>query len=205
MLQNNISLILHLKLKTMKKTSTLTTILFAIVFLFSCKKESSESTSSALVGNWKFVSSGGTTSASTSYTLFGTAIKVETILNYTSSNPKGVYKISQTAFSGEGVGYDYQGSLTVKQYEDNTLQSEDTNPVNATIVPTNASTNYKLIGTDSIYFEGSAPGTSTGASGTPGGCKYKIEGTKLSLVNLWIKAPAPASGCIENLCCELTC
>lgn len=165
----------------MKKISTLTTVLFAILFLFSCKKESNQSTSSALVGNWKFISSGGTTSASTSFTLLGTVIKAETILNYTSSNPKGVYKISQTAFSGEGVGYDYQGNLTVKQYEDNVLQSEDTNPVNTTIPPTNASSNYKLVGADSIYFEGNAPGTNTGASGTPGGCKYKIEGTKLSL------------------------
>ncbi len=165
----------------MKITSTLTTMLFAILFLFSCKKESNQSTSSGLVGNWKFISSAGTTTASSAFTLAGTAIKVETILNYTSSNPKGVYKISQTTFSGEAVGYDYQGNLTVKQYEDNILQSEDTNPVNTTIPPSNISSQYKLIGTDSIYFEGNAPGTQNGASGTPGGCKYKIEGTKLSL------------------------
>lgn len=168
----------------MKHKQIFAALLLLTMVATSCGKEgsleggSSSPSSSSLVGNWKFISSIGTTTASSAFTLLGDELKIETTTSFTSSNPKGIYKITATTFDGQGIGYDYTGSLTIKQYANNVLQSENTTPMSATIPPSNFSSQYKLIGTDSIYFENNAPGSSTGS---PGGCKYKVEGNKLSL------------------------
>jgi hypothetical protein len=160
------------------KFKNLTPILALIILAAtSCKKEKSEAPS-PIAGNWKLVSIGGNSSVTSSYTFGSDNIKTETFTTFASSNPKGQYKITSNAFNAEGIGYDYTGSVTVKDYENDVLQSEDTAPINSTIPPTNGTSTYKLIGSDSIYFENNALGTSTSA---PGGCKYKLEGTQLSL------------------------
>lgn len=160
------------------KLKNLTLILVVIVLVAtSCKKEKSE-TPSPIAGNWKLVSIGGSSSVISSYTFGSDNLKTETITSFASSNPKGQYKITSTAFNAEGIGYDYTGSVTVKDYENGILQSEDTNPTSATIAPTNGTSQYKLIGNDSIYFQNNALGNTTTE---PGGCKYKVEGTLLTL------------------------
>ncbi len=160
------------------KLKNLTPILAVIILAAtSCKKEKSE-TPSPIAGNWKLVSIAGNSSVTSAYTFGSDNIKTETFTDFTSSNPKGQYKITSNTFNAEGIGYDYTGSVTVKDYENDVLQSEDTSPTGSTIPPTNGTSQYKLIGSDSIYFENNALGNSTPA---PGGCKYKLEGTKLSL------------------------
>ncbi len=151
----------------------------------SCSKEKSYSSGSPLVGDWKFISSSGTTNATSTFDLAGDEIKLETILTYTSENPVGVYNISGKEFNGIGIGYDYNGNLTIRTYENGILQSDDTNPIATTIPPTNSTSQYRLVGNDSIYFEVNTPSTpSTPGSGSatkPGGCKYKLEGNRLTL------------------------
>jgi hypothetical protein len=146
----------------------------------SCKKETSDDQNSSglLTGTWKFVSNVGVTTASTATSFMGMNIKVETVTSFASSNPKGAYKFGATSVNYEGVGYDYSGSLIIRQYQDNALQSADTTALDLTLPPSNASTPYKLVGTDSIYFETNAPGSTSTAA--PGGCKYKLEGNKLT-------------------------
>ena len=168
-------------------------LLLLVAFLSSCSKEESidsgsgngnPSSGSGIQGTWKLVSSSGTTGFSSTQDDAGNEIKMEAILKYTSQNPVGVYNITAASFKSVGIGYDYIGKLTMLSYENNVLQLEDSIDLNTTIPPTSAETKYKLIGNDSIYFEAgtltspSAPGSPT--TTIPAGCKYKLEGNRLT-------------------------
>ena len=159
------------------KLRNFTPILAVIILAAtSCKKEGSENSSSLLSGNWKFVSANGSTTVTNSVNFGGDVFKTEGISTFTSSNPKGTYTMTATQITGNGIGYDFTGTSTSKVYENNVLQNQVTTPMNGTIPPINTSSTYKLVGTDSLYFETKAPGTANA-----GGCKFKLEGTKLTL------------------------
>ena len=175
-------------------------ILLLVAFISSCGKEQSIDSGSgtgngngsgtpasgaSIQGNWKLISTSGTTGTSTIDNTSGTEMKAEILLRYTSKNPVGIYTITSSLFKGVGVGYDYDGRLFIRQYENNVLQIEDSTDINMNIPPSSSESKYKLIGTDSIYFEAgaltgpSAPG-STPVATTPVGCKYKLEGKRLT-------------------------
>ncbi|NCU04186.1 MAG: hypothetical protein GXC73_09395 [Chitinophagaceae bacterium] len=154
-------------------TPILTVIILAAT---SCKKEGSENSSSLLSGNWKFVSATGSTTVTNSVTFGSDVMKTEATTSFTSSNPKGSYNMTATQITGNGIGYDFTGSSITKVYTNNVLLNQLTVPTTGTIPPTNLSSTYKLIGTDSLYFETKVPGTANA-----GGCKFKLEGTKLTL------------------------
>lgn len=169
----------------------LMSLLFFAVLVVSCERklrppDMNGNGPAGLLGNWKFLSTGGTTVTSSEVDLFGVLIRTDGILNYTSSNPKGFYTITSTDFNGIGIGYDFAGSLTIKSFENGVLQNEVITPFPAsTIPPTNTNSTYKLIGTDSIYFQTQAPGVQLQGAGsavsTPSGCKYKINGNQLTM------------------------
>jgi hypothetical protein len=164
-------------------------LLFAAVLMISCERKLRPpdmvgSGTSGIIGIWKLTSTSGITGASSEIDILGDILKAETNMQYTSSNHKGYYNITSTEFNGVGIGYDFAGNLTLKVYENDVLQSEITNPVNSTIAPVNITNSYKPIGNDSIYFTGTPPGVELPSGTTPtgaGGCKYKLEGNKLTM------------------------
>ena len=172
------------------------TVLTLTVFLFtSCTKEESIDTGgvgpsgsgTGIQGTWKLISISGTTGASTVENDAGVEMKAEILLRFASQNPVGVYNITSSLFKGVGVGYDYNGMLFMREYENNVLQFEDSTDMNLNIPPSNAETKYKLIGSDSIYFEAGGIVTPTAPGSTPGttsgtGCKYKLEGNRLTFI-----------------------
>ena len=193
----------------MKILRSLTILALAIFLFTSCTKEESIDTGgtgtpgtggsgsgsgSGIQGNWKFVSATGSTAISNSVNIGSDVLKTEAISNFTSSNPKGTYSISATNITGNGIGYDHTGTSSTKVYENGVLQNEITLPASGTVPPTNTSSSYKLIGTDSLYFETSAPGTANS-----GGCKFKLEGTKLTLfMNINTKSLTDLGGTIVS-------
>ncbi len=158
--------------------------IFLVTFISSCTKEESIDSGSgsntgqtSLQGTWKFISNNGTINEAASFNVGGDEIKIENISTLSTKNPVGVYRITQTDFNGEGIGYDLTGTSAIKTYENGVLQSENTIPIDQNVPPTNLGSKYKLIGADSIYFATGAPGNPAGG----GGCRYKLEGKKLSL------------------------
>ncbi|MFN8266301.1 MAG: hypothetical protein U0T11_09555 [Chitinophagaceae bacterium] len=160
-------------------------------FAVSCMKEKSFSstgttgntgntnTSKSIVGNWKFVSIAGSTAANVELKDGTDVMKMLTLLTFSSSNPTGVYKITSTQMSGENVGYTYIGTSKVTAYMNNELLSDISQPVNSTIAGYNSSSNYRLFGTDSIYFDTNTAG-GPGTAAVPIGGRYKLDGTKLT-------------------------
>ncbi len=153
----------------------------------SCSKEKSIDTGNGgngngsavnLQGSWKFISLNGTLNEIASFNLAGDDLRVESFFTLASKNPVGIYRITSTDFNGEGIGYDFTGISVIKAFENGVLQSENTIPFNENVPATNTTSKYKVIGTDSIYFETGAPGD---PNGNAGGCRFKLEGKKLSL------------------------
>lgn len=169
-------------MKLLKKTPF---FLLLITLISSCTKEQSIDSGSrnnggqaSLQGTWKFISNNGTVNEMASFNVGSDLIKIESLSTLATKNPVGLYRITATDFNGEGVGYDLFGSMSIKTFENNVLQSENSIPVDENVPPTNLNSKYKLIGSDSIYFTTNSPGSPTGESG---GCRYKLEGKKLSL------------------------
>ena len=142
---------------------------------------------SGLIGKWNLVSTGGSTNSSSEFDLFGTKVRIDANFTTASANPKGYYNITSSEFKAVGISYDMSGSLSIKEFENDVLQSEATNPLPPTpIGPYDQSTQYKISGTDSISFTGSTPAfvfqTASGSFVPPSGCKFKLEGNKLTLL-----------------------
>jgi hypothetical protein len=167
-----------------------TYLLLAAVIMISCGRklkapEMNGSGSTGLIGNWNLVSTSGTTTATSELDFFGDLLKIEAISKYTSSNPKGYYKITSSSMDAVGIGYDFTGTVILNSYENNILETSDTTGFPfSTIAPVNNSNPYKTVGSDSLTFTNNGPGITTPTGGTmtsPGGCRYKIEGNKLTL------------------------
>ncbi|MBS4064648.1 MAG: hypothetical protein KGZ74_08810 [Chitinophagaceae bacterium] len=165
-------------------------LLAAAVIMVSCERklrapEIAGSGTSGLIGKWNLVSTGGSTLSSVEADILGDKIRIESKLTYTSSNPKGYYDITSSQLKAVNVSYDYSGTINLKTYENDVLQSEFDNPVPATpIGPSNEAASIKIVSADSMAFLNVSPVAVQGASGTfaaPTGCKYKIEGNKLTL------------------------
>jgi hypothetical protein len=165
-------------------------LLLAAVLMVSCERklrapDMNGSGSNGLIGNWNLVSTNGITIASSEMDFFGDLLKIEAISKYVSSNPKGYYKISSSSMDGVGIGYDFTGSVILNSYENNRLESSDTTGFPfSTVAPVNNINPYKTVGSDSLTFTNNGTGIQTPTGGTmtsPGGCRYKIEGNKLTM------------------------
>jgi hypothetical protein len=183
-------------------------LLFAAVLLFSCERklrppDMNGSGVSGLIGDWKFVSTTGANIASSEMTLAGDLLKIEAILKYTSTNPKGIYKISTSSMDAVGVAYDYSGKLILNTYENNILESSDTSDMPLSpIGPVSNSTGIKTVGRDSIAFTTNPPFVQLPNGGTmtsPGGCKYKLEGNKLTMFIKHTSTTPNSSGGIPTI------
>jgi hypothetical protein len=170
-----------------------TYLLLVAVIMASCGRklkapEIAGSGTSGLIGKWNLVSTNGTTLTNSEFDFFGTKNRIESNLTNTSSSPQGLYEITTNDLKATGIGYNTSGNLTVKLYEDDVLQSENAVPFPATpIGPYSQTTPYKLVGADSISFTSAVPvfvfQTVNGPATPPNGCKYKLEGNKLTLTS----------------------
>lgn len=183
-------------------------LLLAAITLVSCERklrapDMNGSGSSGLIGRWKLVSTGGTTIASSEIDLLGDKLLAENTLIYSSSNAIGFYDITSTEFKGNGIGYDFSGRVILKVYENSVLINETPTLIPTTTIPaSNPTSKYRLIGTDSIYFEGSTGSVQFQAGGTatvPSGCRYKIEGNRMTMRMKYSTSYTSTSGGITSL------
>ena len=158
--------------------------LFAIIaLLVSCKKDSSGTTASAsLNGTYTFKS----LSAKTTSTLTGSdGEKLVTTSNYTSTNNQGTFVFNNSNIAATGLSYEVNAIATGYYYDDNELLDSTSAPYTFTLPLSNSSSNYKLIGTDSIYFPNGFITSVVGASGStqygPSGGHYSLSGNVLTL------------------------
>ncbi|RPD42879.1 hypothetical protein [Chitinophaga barathri] len=154
--------------------------------LFSCAEESIEPNSEGkLIGDYDFVSLSvdGTTVSETIFPDETTKVVAEVI--YHTKNNTGTYTFDGKKIIGMNVGYSVDTTLKAVYYVDGVKDDEFELPFAATIPPLNSAGTYKLIGEDSLYFEGGfiSPPSGGGApmvSG-PSGARFVVTGNTLIL------------------------
>jgi hypothetical protein len=185
----------------MKTGYQLLLIVLVIVGLASCQKEVSRegdapaplpgtpapadtipNKTNTEVGSWKFMSVKATLAQTTEYSEASQSIKGVTTSNFTSQNNAGTVTFDNTTMTATDVTMSLnttaQTVVFINGAPYDTLQS----PLNQTLPPQTASSPYKKIGADSLYFEnGGFLDVLTGGilPSAPSGCKLAFEGSNI--------------------------
>jgi hypothetical protein len=171
----------------MKKLILYCSVFSALMGFISCQKEvsgdvpSTASSSGTLIGNWKFVNLSAATESLVEVRDGIDVAKTITYSNYTTINNTGTIRFDATTMYANNLGYAVDALAKSYSYFNGVLEDSIEAPFSGSIAPATTQSNYKRIGTDSLYFEGgSIFNTSLGTITTqPNGAKLKWEGNKL--------------------------
>ena len=177
-------------------------ILSAIIFCFvACKKDNNSTTSTtSLSGNWKFMGMHASTSATAVDKGGGFNTKIVTTSDYTTTANGGTIAISANTMTGTGITYAANIIAFATEYEDDILLDTFSTSLPFTIPATNSSSEFEIIGKDSIHYTGSNP-FGSGGSGTPAatGSKFIVSGNVLTLTSNVVQDKVQDEGGGETL------
>jgi hypothetical protein len=136
-----------------KKILVLTAVILSVLFV-SCKKESSQPSGGDITGTWNFVSMEVSSTTTQEYTdEFGSSKTISTS-DYTTENNQGTITIDAAKMTSTNLSYSVHTDVQAKYYLNGSLVSSFSSPVDYDSPASNSSATYKLIGADSIYFDG---------------------------------------------------
>jgi hypothetical protein len=169
----------------MKKLS-LTLVSVVALFLFSCKKDSSDNNQSTgeLKGTWNLENLDFNAMTSTELADSETSVKGVFLTDYISANNKGTISFDDTHITSKDLSYDLAGNLNMKYYLDGALMSNVDSTLNISMPASSATTEYVRVGADSLYCPNGAfihMETGDDLFSTPNGLKFKFDGYKLIL------------------------
>ncbi|MGE5106816.1 MAG: hypothetical protein ACM3H8_04695 [Sphingobacteriales bacterium] len=166
-------------------------LLFSLIasFAISCQKEASNEIlgapnqqNNALIGTWKFSFLNAKTKVEEQATDGTDVEKAITTSDYTSFNNKGTYVFNTTDAIGTGIAYDIDVVAKTEYYINNVLEDTFSFPFAFSLPPVNASSKYKLVGADSVYFSGGFLSAGIDSlQAKPIGYKFSIAGNRLTL------------------------
>lgn len=159
-----------------------------LLFSVACKKSSHSGNSgpNPLVGSWTFA--GETTNANITYTasVGPFSVKVVNLIDFRTINNVGRFTFTSDSLDAIGVGYSIDTTYTSYTYTGLTIDTA-VSPLMTTAQPANASSNYELIGSDSIYFPHGSPFAIAADSVQPPiqitGAHFAISGNTLTLTS----------------------
>src|SRR5579871_6836765 len=143
-----------------------------VIIITSCKKSnSSSSQGNTINGNWYFVSFSANTQSTTEYSSGGTDYKNVSISDYTSSNNGGTVSFASNTMTGTNITYYISATVFATDYENGVEVQMQSAPYSYYFPPTNTSSSYTVIGSDSVSFPS---GSFTSGPGQSGGIGAKI-------------------------------
>ena len=167
-------------------------VIVAAVLFISCQKEVSgegilpSPDDSPLLGTWKLVNND--INAEVSQELsddIGTISNIST-LDYLTINNKGSLTFESDKILSKQISFDIADTIKSEIYVNGFFVEAFDTPVNASVPPATSSTNYMLIGKDSIYCPNGSFLQVEGADSTqtvPTGFKFVIQDNRLVLTN----------------------
>ena len=166
-----------------KTKSWILLAILTMVFV-ACKKDNNSNGSSALSGTWTFNGFHATTYSSAQDVESGIVFKTVTTSDYTTVDNTGSVNISGNTMAGTGIGYTANMNLFVTDYQDNVIVDTFSTQLPITIPPTNSTSAFEVIGTDSIHYTSSGLIGSAG-SGSPAanGAKFTIDTGVLTITS----------------------
>lgn len=155
---------------------------FIAILFASCKKDDEKKAAAGIQGTYKLKS----LSAQTNSTITGTDGEKEVATaDYTSINNAGIVVIDASSFTSTGLSYEVNSTASASFYQDNQFVDSFSIPFNVVIPATNSTATYKLIGTDSIYFQGGNMISGIGPDGSiqsgASGGRYTLNDNLLTL------------------------
>ncbi len=166
----------------------------ALLLLLACKKDSSSAgNTSAIAGNYTFLSVAATTSATAIDNADGTIFKTVTTSAYTSTQNAGSVSITSSDFNANGIGYTIADTAYALSYIDGEFTDSLSSPFGFTYPPTSSSSSYVLVGQDSITYTGANIFAAPGTTGTTG-ARIAINGNLLIMTTNVIKDTAYTDG-----------
>jgi hypothetical protein len=177
-------------------------ILSAILFSFiACKKDNNPGIgASSLSGNWTFTGMHATTSSTVVDNGGGSNTKIVTTSDYKTTANGGTMAISGNTMTGTGITYAANIIAFATEYEDDVLLDTFSTALPFTIPATNSTSQFEVIGKDSIHYTGSNI-FGSGGSGTPSatGSKFSISGNILTLTSYVVQDKVQDEGGGETL------
>ena len=169
------------------KNISLSLLAILSLFLFSCKKETSndQKTENELTGTWNllyFVMEGQNSIELSSEDLG--SIHNIVYMDYLSTNNKGSITFEENKIKSNELSYDITGTINLKEYIDGMLVNSFDSTVNIPMPASSSTNDFVRVTADSIYLPNSSLITIEGAEdlySKPGGIKYKFDGDKLIL------------------------
>lgn len=183
----------------MRTTKGLLLAALSTLILVSCQKEVDFSNGSGngngngngnnnIVGNYDFVGMIASTNSVVTMTGAGMNEKTITTSYYITKNNTGTVNITSNKMTTNNFAYEIDTTMHFKMYTDNILVLEDDLPFQMAMPASNGTSNYRTIGSDSLYFEsgtvtmGPVGGQSGGTmTSQPSGSKYSWSGDTLIL------------------------
>lgn len=167
-----------------------------IIMLASCKKDDPQTTNSAAIDRsykLKYLT------ANTNSTVVSGDQKTVTTSDYTTTNNQGTVTFGNSTLTATGLAYSVNTNAKGYLYFGGELIDSFSFPFLASLPATNYTTQYQLIGADSIYFPqgsisiGSADGTGSTQTGPSGG-RYSFNGNLLTITQHYFKDSTINSG-----------
>lgn len=108
---------------------------------------------------------------------------------YETTNNKGTITIDATKFNSSKFAYSISTTVFGKTYMNGEQVGFSNMPITIDMPESSGTADYKLIGTDSIYFSGgfvNSPALGDSVASLPSGAKYKWEGDTLVIASAFI-------------------
>jgi hypothetical protein len=168
----------------MRKTANWTILTVLFICFISCSKDNNSTNSSSLSGNWTFNGLHALTSSTAQDNEGGVNFKTVTTSDYTTTSNGGTVNIAGNTMTGTAITYAADITAFAQSYEDNVLVDTFSSSFPIVIPPSNSSSGFEQIGTDSIHYT-SGGLLGSGGSGTPAatGAKFSISGDILTLTS----------------------
>jgi hypothetical protein len=169
----------------MRKTASVAVQVVFFICFIGCSKDNNSTNASSLSGNWTFVGIKAQTSSTDTDNEAGEIFKTITTSSYTSISNGGTLGISGNTMTGTGITYTINDTSLVKDYDNNVLTDTFSYvfpPIK--IPPTNSTSTFEVIGTDSIhYVSGSMLGSGGTSDPAASGARFSISGNLLTLTS----------------------
>lgn len=141
-----------------------------LLLLAACSKNTSKegvSNSAQLPGNYQFLYMTTGINVTESASLAGQTAQVVITSGYKTQQNTGTVIFTADSAIGNGIGYAYDTTSTVAQYTNGVLTSTTSQPLVGTVPATSSTSQYQVIGTDSVYFPGGVLGAGSITAGAP--------------------------------------
>lgn len=136
------------------------------------------------VGNWKFISLSGKLGQTAEFSQLGGAAKAVSSGTFTSQNNGGTVTFDNSKMTANGITMSVNTLAKTHIYLNGLLLDSMQTPLNETLPPRSATSNYTKVGADSLHFaDGGFLNVLTGGllPATPTGCKLKFEGNLMKM------------------------